>query len=236
MSEQIIKIPEFILFDILNKALDYLRTDYENQADKNDSFLMKVLEGNYIERYDLQTQAVQVFIDNDPSNQRYLETNLMFNMEREGMPTIHLTLPSEQTQTGGNGIGIDQGYADDLIVDTVYNVDGSVQTNGSFTPVFTRRYQSTYNIVITSDNPNEVILIYHTLRALLISLIPSINLAGLENLAFGGQDVQLNSSLAPKNIFIRAITVTLQYETSSPSIFPQPMFHNITAKGNPINP
>lgn len=136
---------------------------------------------------------------------------------------------------GGNGIGSDQGYQDELFIDTEYNPDGSMLTQGSHTPVFTRRFQSTYNIVITSDNSNEVVLIYHTMRALLIGLIPSINLAGLQNLAFGGQDVQLYSGLAPKNMYVRAITVTLQYETSAPSIFPLPMVHDIIAKGTPIN-
>jgi hypothetical protein len=231
----LVLIPEVVLFDILNKALDYLRNDYANQTDKSKSFLMRVLENKILERYNFQTQAIQVFIDNDLGNQRYLETNLMFNMEREGLPTIHLTLPSEQTQTGGNGIGSDEGYMDSIIVESTYNGDGSLNTQGNITAVFTRRFQSTYNIVITSDNSNEVILIYHTLRALLIALIPSISLAGLENVAFGGQDVQLNSSLAPKNMYVRAITVTLQYETSAPSIFPQPLFSDLTAIGTPIN-
>jgi hypothetical protein len=234
MADQLIKIPEFILFDLLNKAIEYIRNDYEAQSDKDKSFLMKVLKGNAIERYDLQKQAVQVFIDNNPENQRYLETNLMFNMEREGMPTIHLTLPSEQTQSGGNGIGSDEGYQDSIIEDTEYNEAGEMTFQGQITPVFTRRFQSTYNVVITSDNSNEVILIYHTLRALFISLIPSMHLAGLENVAFGGQDVQLYQGLAPKNMYIRAITVTLQYETSSPNIFSQPMFHDITARGRII--
>lgn len=217
------KIPEFILFDIVQKALTYLRNDYNGQTDKSKSFLMRVLEGNGIERYDLQTQAKQVFIDTDESNERFLEAHMMFNMERAGAPTIHLTLPAEQTQTSGNGIGSDEGYEDNIYDET------------TVTSVFTRRFQSTYNIVITSDNSNEVILIYHTLRALLIALIPSIDLAGLENVVFGGQDVQLYSGVAPKNMYVRAITVNLQYETSAPSIFPQFMPIDLTATGTAIN-
>lgn len=232
---QLVKIPEFILFDIVEKAIQYIRTDYAAQTDKDKSFLNQVLYGNGIQRYDLTTQAKQVFIDNDLANQRYLEVNLMFNMKREGLPTIHITLPSEQTQTGGNGLGTDEGYADYIFEDTKYDNDGAMTKQGSSTPVYTRRYQSTYNIVITSDNSNEVILIYHTLRALLISLIPSMHVAGLENVAFGGQDVQLYQGLASKNMYVRAIAVSLQYETSSPSIYPQPMAHNLTAEGTAVN-
>lgn len=235
MSNRLVVIPEFILLNIVDRALNYLRNDYAEQEDKDKSFLNMVLVGNAIERYDLATQAKQVFIDNDETNDRFLEVHLMFNMKREGLPTIHLTLPSEQTQTGGNGIGSDEGYMNEIIVDTTYNEDGTINENGSATPVYTRAFQSTYNIVITSDNSNEVILIYHTLRALLIALIPSISLEGLKNVAFGGQDVQLYQGLANKNMYVRAITVTLQYETSAPSIFPKAFVNDMTAKGKLIN-
>jgi hypothetical protein len=79
-----------------------------------------------------------------------------------------------------------------------------------------------------------VILIYHTLRALLISLIPSISLEGLENVAFGGQDVQLYQGMANKNMYIRAISVTLQYDTSAPNIFHKNFVNDMTAKGKLI--
>jgi hypothetical protein len=232
--DQLVVIPEFILFNIINRCLNYLRTDYANQTDKNLSFLNMVLNGNSIERYDLATQAKKVFIDNDETNDRFLEVHMMFNMQREGLPTIHLTLPSEQTQTGGNGIGSDEGYKDPVCIDTTYNDDETIKENGWAAPVYTRRFQSTYNIVITSDNSNEVILIYHTLRALLISLIPSISLEGLENVAFGGQDVQLYQGMANKNMYIRAISVTLQYDTSAPNIFHKNFVNDMTAKGKLI--
>jgi hypothetical protein len=124
---------------------------------------------------------------------------------------------------------------EDILIESEYDAGGSLLAQGSTTPVFTRRFQSTYNLVITSDNSNEVILIYHTMRALLMALIPSISIAGLENIAFGGQDVQLYSGLAPKNMYVRAITIALQYETSAPSIFPQPLFSDLTAKGTIVN-
>lgn len=232
---QLIKIPEFVLFDIVTKALKFLREDYALQTDKSTTFLSRVLAGNSIERYDLATQAKQVFIDNDIDNPRFLGVQLMFNMEREGLPTVHITLPSEQTQTGGNGIGSDEGYLEDIIIEEIVDSDDNVTTPYRRNSVYTRRFQSTYNIVITSDNSNEVILIYHTIRALLIALIPSISLSGLENVAFGGQDVQLYAGLANKNMYVRAIAVTLQYETSAPSVFDNKAFKDIFATGTVIS-
>lgn len=231
--EKLVIIPEFILFEIVNNALKYLRKDYNDAQNKDDSYLHKILFGNSIERYDLTQQAKQVFIDNDEANQRFLEVHLMFNMKREGLPTIHITLPSEQTQSGGNGLGTDEGYKDYLITDSEYNDDELVK-QGNITPVYTRRYQSTYNIVITSDNSNEVILIYHTLRSILTSLIPSIHLSGLQNIAFGGQDVQLLNGV-PNQMYVRSLSATLQYETSVPNIFPSPLMANLIANGVAVN-
>lgn len=225
MSDLII-IPEYKLLQHVEKCLAFIRSDYVAQADKNNSYLMRVLNGNAIERYDLKTQAKKVFIDNDVTNDRFLETNLMFNMKREGLPTIHITLPSEQTQMGGNGVGVDQGYREQEILD-----EGKV-TEKIFN-VFTRRFQSTYNIVITSDNSNEVIMIYHVIRALLISTNGSLHLTGLENINTGGQDVQLYQGMANKNMYVRAITVGLQYETSAPDIWNNPIFKDLFATGTP---
>jgi hypothetical protein len=105
----LVMMPEVVLFDVVNRALDYLRNDYDEQDDKFNSFLMRILNNKILERYNFKDQAIEVFINNNEENPRFLETNLMFNMEREGLPTIHLTLPSEQTQTGGNGIGVGSG-------------------------------------------------------------------------------------------------------------------------------
>lgn len=226
MSKLVI-IPEYVLLNHVDKILAFIRADYIEQTDKNNSFLMKVLNGNAIERYDLPTQAKQVFINNDVTNPRFIEAHLMWNMKREGLPTIHITLPSEQTQNGGNGMGTDEGYRDLEIID-----EGE-ETEKEF-KVFTRRYQSTYNIVITSDNSNEVIMIYHVIRAALNSTIASLHLVGLENVNTGGQDVQLVQGMASKNMYMRAVTVSLQYESSSPDIWNNPIFRSLTSKGTPV--
>jgi hypothetical protein len=235
VSKKLITIPEYILLDHVEKAIKYLRDDYAAQTDPDKSYLRRVLYDNRIQRYDLIEQAESVFIQ-EIDNPRYLEVDLMWNMQRDGLPTIHITLPSEQTHVGGNGIGTDEGYRENIFEESVYDEEtNELITQGSITPIYTRRYQSVYNIVITSDNSNEVILIYHTLRALLISLIRSLSEAGLQNIAFGGQDVQLYGGIVPKNIYMRAITVSLQYETSALSIFPQPLFNNLIANGVPVN-
>ena len=228
-------VPEYKMLDLVTKAVNFIREDYNGQSDKTQSWLQRVLTaGSGTNRYDVVAQAVEVFINRDVADPKYLEVNLMFNMQREGAPTIHITLPSEQTQTGGNGIGMDEGDEENILIDSTFNGDGSLNVIGSITPVYTRRDSSTYNIVITGDNSNEVILIYRVLKALIIALTPSFSLAGFQNIVLGGQDLQLQSTMVPKNIYMRAITVKVEFEISVPSIFPYPILDNFNAVGTPV--
>lgn len=227
-------IPELLLHKSVSNALQYIREDYAAQSDKSKSYLCRVLKDMKFERYDYSVQGVDVFINKTAENTRFLEVDLMFNMERNGAPTIHITLPAEDTQKNGNGIGNDLGYAENIVESSTFHNDGTLDVQGSTTEVFTRRYQAVYNLVITSDNSNEVILIFHVLKALMTSFKISMHLAGLENISIGGRDLNINSELVPKTLFFRAIAVSLEYESSAPNIFQDPLFRTITGNGTPI--
>lgn len=203
----LIRVPEFIIHDSLSKALDFIRKDYTAQANKSNSYLYKLLETGGFQKYKNFEQAEQVFIV-DETHPRYLDIDLMFNMDRDGAPTIHITMPSESP--GQNAIGNEEGYQEPLWDDPSNNI-----VNKTYSSVFTRRYKATYDIVITSDNNNEVLLIYHVLKALLVALTGHLHLSGLENISFSGQDLQPYAELTPKNIFLRAIRLGVEYESST---------------------
>ena len=219
-------IPEFEVLNVVQLALDFIRKDYDAQLEPENSYLVRLLQGDGLKRYDFVTEAKKIFLA-DIDDPRYLEAHLMFNFERAGAPTIHIVLPSEQTAEQNNGIGLDEGY-DDYIFD-------DEQDPTTYTATFTREFQSNYSIVITSENTNEVILIYHVLRALLISLTQHLGLKGIRGIKLGGHDLSVNDKSFPQNIFFRAINMSLQYETSCPDVVNHPIFKTITAKGTPIN-
>lgn len=252
-------VPEYKVLDIVSKAVEYIRYDYEYWKEKGNldkSYLRTILGGSGIQRYNLIAQAEEIFINRGIDDERYLEVNMMFNMAKEGAPTIHITLPSEQTQTNGNGIGLDEGYqpyineteveisnqllsaADGYNLNTQNDesllLEQDLFKPGTIKPVFTRRYTSAYNIVITGDNSNEVILIYRVLNCILTSLIPQLSFEGFQNVSLGGQDVQLYRDVVPKNFYMRALTMKLEFETSVPAIFGTPIFKNLFATGSPI--
>ena len=196
-------LPELILLDGIKKLLTLIRTDYQNNiADTTQSLLYRILNGNNLQRYKMFDQAVSVFITK-PDDPRNLDVNLFFNAKRASIPTLHITLPSESEKN--NVMAAGEGYRDPIFDENI----------GEYKKVFNRRFNAGYNMIITSDNTNEVVLIYHFMRSALISLSPHLTLAGLQNIKLSGGDLQLNSDIVPSNIFIRSTNINFEYDVEA---------------------
>jgi hypothetical protein len=241
MTTPCIILPEIVLLDTVNAAISFVKRDYESHSDKTKSYLYLLLNGAALERYDLFQQAVQVICGSQESP-RLFQIDLAFNSKMQAVPSAHITLPSEQTAQG-NGMGSDEGYVD-AIEEYQYQGEFNNDFNNDFNngndtgyslrPIFSRNISATYNVVIMSDNTNEVLLLYHFLRAMLFTLVPHFHMKGLKNISFGGQDLQPYEGLG-QNLHMRALTVSLQYDMYVPSIFPSELITNITSTGVPKN-
>lgn len=212
-------IPEVQLFNTIKNILNYIRVDFEGHSNEQDTLLYRILGDNQLQRYEMFTQAKTVFLA-EKDNPRILDVNMFFNLERAGIPTIHITLPAEQPNK--DGIGIDEGFQSEEIVVPIDNPAGNYQV-----PTYTRRFATQYNIVITSDNSNEVVLIYHVMRALLIPTIDHFSVVGLENVKLSGRDIQNMNTIVPTHIFMRNIGVAMEYEVSVGDFYPQEIITKI---------
>jgi len=197
-------MPEIILKKLIDGILIYIKQDYNKYTDKSKSILYNYFNGQVYGKFDYYQQAVDLFINRGVEHQRKLETRIFFDSDRAGIPTIHITLPNENPAKDGLGMG--EGYADPVIID------------GKQHEQYTRTFDTMFHVVITSDNTFEVLLIYHLLRGMLVSVFDSLELSGFMNVMIGGQDVQINSELVPKGIFFRSVTVKFEYEITVPSI------------------
>lgn len=216
-------IPEFILLNTIKKALKWIEADHSKCSAENrveESYLYRIFEDTQIERYNYyeQAQAVLFKKKDDP---RKLTVDLMYNMKIEQVPTIYISLPGEQH--GQNVLANGQ-------TNTSY-----FNSDNTYADQFSRRKNATYAIYITSDNSNEVSLLYHLIDSLLISASSALTLSGLENLTFGGQDIQLENDKVPKHFFIKALSIGLQYEKTVPSFYGTPMFNELIFKGRPTD-
>jgi len=222
-----IQIPEATLFNLLKEMISFLKRDFEEKTNKSDSLLHNMLFGIKIGEFDYLEQAKDIFL-REQDHPRGLDVRIFFDRERASVPTIHITLPSEESGAA-DGIGVDEGYNDPIVN----------ETEKIITPVYNRSFNTTYNLIITSDNQMEVLIIYHVFRNLIISMFDTFEISGLRNPKLGGHDLQLNDQLVPAHIFIRAISLSFFYDVAVPRFFAEKLIksinENITLKGiNPI--
>lgn len=222
-------IPEVVLLDTITNLLKVLKTDYNGLAsDKKEESLLYLLFADLkLDRYGMFDQAVKVFIT-DIDDPRNIEVGLIFNAKKNKLPSIHLTLPSENEVNTpmSNGEGYEANINQDLL-----DVNNEVVEYRSRL-VFSRRFQSRYNIVITSDNSTEVVLIYNVIKALFISVHNQLSVLDFQNIKLGGADLTINSELVPKNVFMRAFSISLEYFSSAPSLHKYQLVQGIEYTGN----
>lgn len=146
--------------------------------------------------YNYFENAVALFLrDND--NPRKVSSNIFFNRDRQGLPTIHIALNQDMLGEG-NGLGFDLG--------TEVDRDGFYRTTTS------RVYSSRFNIICTSDNTFEVLIMYNVIRALFQGNVQVLEWLGLSNAKFSGQDLILSDYLMPATIYARGFIVDCIYE------------------------
>ena len=88
-----------------------------------------------------------------------------------------------------------------------------------FSPVFSQSFSTTYNLLISSENSLEVLMIYNFLKASFLSLHEHLELYGFQNLKMGGNDIQMQQDLVPTNIYHRSLTISFDYEMIIPSFY-----------------
>lgn len=226
-----VTLPEIVLLETVEAALTFVRNDYALQVDKTKTYLYKLLNTTGLDNYKLYEQAVEVICGPIDSPRRF-EIDLAYNMTRERMPSAHITLPGENTGQG-NGMGMDENYAETDWTDEIANEVGQATNLDEDTgrAIYSRRITAVYNLVIMSDNSNEVVLLYHFLRAMLIALIPHLHEKRLSNISFGGNDLQ---PYADSPYHMRAITINMQYDTFVPSIYPFELVNKLQVVGTPV--
>ena len=215
-------MPELVLFNTVKSVLAFVRNDFHSHSNEADTWLYKMFNGHQVGSvYNFFEQAKAVFLYQEDSP-RYLDVRLFFDTERAPMPTIHINLPSENE--GENGIGVDEGFGD-----PIYN-----EVEKTFTKTYTRRYDADYNLIITSENPFEVIMIYHFLKAIFVAIFDHIQLSGLENPKTKGQDLQLYSEIIPQNVFMRGFGLSFSYDMIVPDAFDNKMISDFLFEAKPI--
>ena len=180
-------IPELKLLKIVEAFIHLVRTDYSSKANEEDSLLYKMFGGESIDNYDYFEQAKAV-ISNTANQPRRLQVFKFFNQKRAHFPTVHIVVSNDTPSGMDNGIGFD--------------------FNGE---EHSRVFDTKITILVTSDNQEEVAIIYYMLRFLFISGVDTFEYHGIRNIKFSGGDVQLGQEITPP-VFSKSIALDFIYD------------------------
>jgi hypothetical protein len=206
-------IPEVVLYRLINGLLKEISDNWLNTSDKTKTHLYRFWNGVEDGKYKYYDEAVSLFVDRNVDNPRKVECRMFYDRERSALPTMHITMPSDQI--GANELGVSEsGREDEMFVDSHF---------GQITPTLARRFDAQFYIVCSSDNNREVLLMYHTLRAMIISAWHVFEHSCMENMKLTGQELRMQEHLVPNHIFMRGLGIMHSYDVRVPSTFPLPL-------------
>ena len=200
-------IPEIIIEKILRQMILITTLDLKKNSNELEKSLLGYIFGKSeksdsisLDSYNFLEQSKHVFKSSEGS--RKITTSVGYNLKMVdlGKPHIHILLPSDSSSGAqiGSGIGGDSGYMEDSDAGTYRNV----MTQGS---------EATYNLMLTTDNVNEMMLVYHWLKSCSLTFSSQFELRGLQNVSIGGNDLQFNDELIPPNVFHRNFNLSFTY-------------------------
>jgi hypothetical protein len=201
--------PERILKNIIDYFVNQTIDNYILCLDKPEESYLYDLFGKLTPNsraYDYFENATAIFTRDD-DHPRKIETHLFYNRERFNLPTIHIAMPGEQISKVA-GLGYDMGY-----------LGGAFQPSDPFMAATThsRMFQAKYQIVFTSENTHEVLIMYNWFKCCAIGNIEIFEWNGLHNTIMSGSDIILNEAFGPVNIYSRAISLDCMYEITAPN-------------------
>ncbi len=213
-------IPEQIIYTLVEGILLHVRKDIEDMPTDEQSVLYKIFGNLLIGRRSLFRES-KVLFSRTQEQERHITVNLFYPKVEIKPPSVHIILPGEQSVHNELGVG-----ETGLISDIEDSPGGDF-----YTPNYSRRFDSQIVVMVTSDNAQETLLIYHLLKAMFISIFDTIEFRGLENPVLSGRDLSNQEHLSPPHLFNRAIAIKHLHEITVPRFFDTQQINEIILKG-----
>lgn len=186
---------------IVDALITYVREDYNNKTNKEESFLYRLLGDNTEGAYNFYTQSLEIFLRDD-LKARKIQTSLMFNKNTNGNPHIHVREAS-RSKGSFNTIGGIQG--------DIYSFD-----DGSIGEQYRDTKKGLYEVLITSTNPLDTILISEVIYTLMYGAYETFQ-AEFSLFDFSLKELVFQNHTA-EQLYVKAITIDTQQDNVIPSI------------------
>ena len=204
--------------NLVDSLLDFVKSDYEDKVALqstvvlpsdvdhiSESFLMRCFDSDdNADEISYKELATEIFTRGE-SDSRKIGTRIMFDADRANLPTIHVREPAK-----GKGKTDSIGYRTE---DFYENFDGG------YTDERRRSFSSQFELMITSPNRHEVIIIEEVLIGLLIGAQDTLALSSpFYTFDFSVKELIANNELVPFPLFIKAIGINVSYDKTYPDL------------------
>lgn len=206
-----------LIFEATLPNVNFVSPIVTNMA--SESFLIRCFDAEDVsDGVDYRTLAVEIFTRSNLDSRR-IETRLLFDQDRASLPTIHVREPAKN-----KGPQDSIGYLDEELFE---NIDGGFHYSRR------RSFNSQFEIMVTSVNRHEVIIIEEVLMALLIGSQDTLSLNNpFYQFNFTVRELIANNQLMPDPLFIKAIMLNLSYDKTYMDLSENQMLNSILFTAN----
>lgn len=199
--------PERAILELTKYFVSFTRENYFEETDKEKTYLYELF-GNEpnMGNYNFFDNAVAIFTTEE-DHPKHIEVHLGLNQERFAPPTIHITMPNEKLSPV-NGIGYDF-----MFLSKNYQPDDPMKLSWTNS----RNFNAIYNVVFTSDNTFETLIMYRWFQSCFIGNIELPEYMGLQQCVPSGGDIDLMDHLGIPNIYSKAFGLECIYEITAPN-------------------
>ena len=220
---------------LVESLVNFVKEDYQQKLQEgyvDESFLNRCFDEDDVdEKINYLSVAQELFV-RPVTDSRKLEIRLLFDRDRATLPTIHVREPAKMkgsTDTIGF-IGEDL-YENDQRYD---EGDEPIYPNTYHNSV-RRSFNSQFELMITSANRHEVLIIEEVIMALLMGSQDMLHLVlpfYLNQISV--KELMFNDNISP-NIFIKAITLNAGYDKTYPEIVKNEIIQKILFEHQLLN-
>ncbi len=207
-----IQIPIIKIKKVLDGLLAYIKADIEaNVLDETKSFLHRALYDNQDGDYNIYQQAKAIFTRESTSPKR-INTSLFFTKNIQQIP--HIFVRESANRSDGSSLGF---IGDDLFLD---------EDTGEVAEGILDCKKTSIDLVVTSDNPLESIVISSVVSALFMSANRSLSEI-FRTFSISEKELMTNFD-TQSNLYFRSITIEASFENLIPKIGIEELLNEFT--------
>lgn len=217
--------PKFELYRLLRVILDEVSRDFFDATNEENTMLYVHFNDNQYNKLNMFEQAKVIFIEASKDENRALNIQLDYNLQRNKLPLISIVKNSESV---GHLTALGDIGTTHQVLPTVNN-----PIKAQYYDKRTMSFDASYDLLITANTADECEIIYSFIRSLIVSFREVFEDKGFINLTIMGQDITLNEEQSPM-MFSTIIRLSFTYTFEVRAANLQTMMKNIRLELNKV--